>query len=66
MNLHAQNELGDTPLHGAMFGNKPKIVQMLIDAGQSVQPGLFDLGQFGTYPEGRSWVGSGALGFIQG
>ena len=28
------NELGDSSLHGAMFGNKVKIVDLLIKAGR--------------------------------
>ena len=27
--------LGDTPLHGAMYGNRPEIVKMILDAGES-------------------------------
>ncbi len=26
--------LGDTPLHGAMYGNRPEIVKMILDAGE--------------------------------
>ena len=34
VSLNIVNELGDSPLHGAMFGNKVKIVDMLIKAGK--------------------------------
>ena len=37
VNLHACNELGDTPLHGAMFGNRAQIVEMLIGEGWWVE-----------------------------
>ena len=33
VHLNVANEIGDTPLHGAMFGNKVTIVDMLIKAG---------------------------------
>lgn len=34
VHLNIVNELGDSPLHGAMFGNKVKIVDLLIKAGR--------------------------------
>ena len=33
--LNLVTEYGDTALHGAIFGNKSEIMEMLIEAGQS-------------------------------
>lgn len=36
VDLKVKTDTGDTVLHGAVHGNKPKIVKMLIDAGKDV------------------------------
>ena len=35
-NIDVQTETGDFPLHGAVFGNKPQVIEMLLKAGESL------------------------------
>ncbi len=44
VDINASTEAGDSPLHGAMFGNKLEIAEMLIKAGTwiSASKSIFD------------------------